>query len=454
MVGPHSHCRGALSTQTSDARRSLLTTEGAVNAHRSQPRPCRGPTPSRLFAASTATATGRTEMKRASINLQREEMLLESRFHDFAIKARADKLRLLYHQSFPAVFISMANALLLSTILSPHFDQLLIVRWLGAILSLSLVRLSLFLGYRRVENESTSFLFWEKPYFGLLVLSSLVWGIGCVWMMSTASFLHQTVIYCFLIGMAGGAMSVYSAVQRLALTIVAALVLPAIIWLMLQGDLTSVLLGVGGTLFLLSAIRATKILAEALHRSFLLNHQLLEAKQRAEHLARTDFLTGLHNRGYFNELAAAQTAFCQRHSYPVSLIVLDVDNFKKINDSQGHYAGDLALQHLATILRRYIRSSDVCGRIGGEEFAILLPNADLADAKLTAERIRSSIENNLVETEDSEFNITVSLGIATGDIDVETLLRSADKAMYHAKEAGRNQICHYNPPADAVFASS
>jgi diguanylate cyclase (GGDEF)-like protein len=392
--------------------------------------------------------------KEQSIKLQREETPLESHFHDFALKARADKLRLLYHQSYPAVFISMANALLLSMILSPYLDQLLVVGWVGAIFCVSIVRMSLFLGYRRVENETTSFLSWERPYFVVLVLSSLVWGLGCVWMMSTASFLHQAVIYCFLIGMAGGAISVYSAVQTLVLTIVAALVLPATTWLLFQGELTSVLLGIGGTIFFLSSIRATKILAEDLHRSFLLNHQLLVAKQRAELLARIDYLTGLHNRGYFNELAAAQAKFCQRHSYPVSLILLDVDEFKKINDSHGHYSGDLALQHLSVILKKSIRSSDICGRIGGEEFAILLPNADLGDAKITAERIRSTIENTLVETKDSEFKFTVSLGIATGNIGVEKLLRMADKAMYRAKEAGRNQICHYDSLVDGVLDSS
>lgn len=367
-------------------------------------------------------------------------------------KARADKLRLLYHQSFPAVFISLTSALLLSTILWSHLGQALILGWLGAIFLVSALRLSLFLGYRRAENDSTSFLSWERPYFVLLLISALVWGLGCVWMMFQASLLHQAIIYCFLIGMAGGAISVYAAVQILVLTILAALLLPATIWLLLQGESTPGFLGIGGALFLLSAIRATKILADALHRSFLLNHQLLEAKDLAELSARTDFLTGLNNRRHFFELAAMQAEFCRRHRYPISLILLDVDDFKKTNDRKGHHAGDLALQQLSMILTRSIRNSDICGRIGGEEFAVLLPNTDLSDAKTMAERIRSTVANDSVETKDGGFKITVSLGIATGDIGIADLLKMADKALYRAKEAGRNQVCQYSSTVDGVLA--
>jgi diguanylate cyclase (GGDEF)-like protein len=182
-----------------------------------------------------------------------------------------------------------------------------------------------------------------------------------------------------------------------------------------------------------------------------LNHQLQEATELAELSARTDFLTGLNNRRHFCEMAAMQAEFCRRQRYPISLILLDVDDFKKINDSKGHHSGDLALQHLSTILRQSIRSSDICGRIGGEEFAVLLLKADLGDAETMAERIRSTIDNNAVETKGGGFEITVSVGVATGDFGVEVLLRMADKALYRAKEAGRNQVCQYSSSVDGLL---
>jgi len=370
---------------------------------------------------------------------------------DFEAEARADRLRLLYRQSFSAALINAASALLLLPILWPHLDQMFILGWLGAIFLSCALRLSLFLGYRRSEHDGTSFFSLERPYLAVLSISSLVWGLGCAWMMSQVPILHQAIIYCFLIGMAGGAISVYSAIQTLVLTTVAALLLPATAWLLLRGDANSGFLGMGGTLFLLSTIPATKILANALHYSFLLNHQLQEATELAELSARTDFLTGLNNRRHFCEMAAMQAEFCRRQRYPISLILLDVDDFKKINDSKGHHSGDLALQHLSTILRQSIRSSDICGRIGGEEFAVLLLKADLGDAETMAERIRSTIDNNPVETKGGGFKITVSVGVATGDFGVEVLLRMADKALYRAKEAGRNQVCQYSSSVDGLL---
>jgi len=378
---------------------------------------------------------------------------MQSHLRQFEDSARADKLRLLYHQSLPAVLISLANALLLSIILWSQLDRGLILGWAAALSLPAAARLVLFLGYRRIENDKALFLSWEKPYFIVLVVSSLIWGLGCVWMMSKATLLHQAIIYCFLIGMAGGAISVYSAVETLVRVIVFALLLPATLWLALQGNTTSTCLGIGGILFLSSAIRATKILAGALHRSFLLNHQLSEAKEQAELSARTDSLTGLYNRAHFTELAAMQAEFCQRHDYPIALILLDVDDFKKINDSKGHSAGDLALQHLSAGLKHSIRSSDVCGRIGGEEFAILLPNANSAHARTTAERIRSTVASKPIAVNGDPFHITVSLGIATGAVAIGDLLKMADKAMYRAKKAGRNKVCQYSCSVDGALGA-
>ena len=364
--------------------------------------------------------------------------------HEFVLKAQADKLQLLYRQSFPAVLVSVITAVILSTILWTHVEQTLLFTWLGCVLLSSAFRLALFISYYRTSPDSVSVLAWEKPYVITLMISSIVWGIGCTWIIATVPASFQPIIYFFLIGMAGGAISVYSASRFMVLSTVIIVLLPSTIWLLLQNEMLPVLMGLGGTLFLVSSIRATKVLSSALHQSFLLTHQLTEAKEAAEALAKIDILTGLNNRGSFTDLSEAQNRYCQRYKLPVSVILLDLDKFKNINDTRGHFAGDLALQHLAKLLLLSTRDSDICGRVGGEEFAILLPNTEAADAKKTAEKIRSSVANQPIKSPDGDFNITASFGIATGNQGIEQLIKNADAAMYQAKEAGRNQVHHYD----------
>ncbi|GJL75753.1 MAG: hypothetical protein NMNS02_18590 [Nitrosomonas sp.] len=263
-------------------------------------------------------------------------------------------------------------------------------------------------------------------------------------MMSLAPIFYQAIIYSFLLGMSAGALSVYTAMQKFALSTINIILLPASIWLLFQDDRALVILGVSGLIFLFSCFRATKILTNALHQSFLLNHRLVIEKEKVELMAKTDSLTQLYNRASFADLAEIQVNYCKRYNQPASVIVLDVDHFKKVNDSLGHQAGDLALQHLAKKLRETTRNSDICGRIGGEEFVIFLPNTDQEGAIKIAEKIRMSIESSIIENSDGLFHITASLGIATGLLELKQLIRMADMAMYQAKNSGRNKICHYD----------
>ncbi len=167
------------------------------------------------------------------------------------------------------------------------------------------------------------------------------------------------------------------------------------------------------------------------------------AEKALEQLATTDDLTGLWNRRYFMNAAAREIERARRYGQYFSLLTLDVDNFKIINDTCGHAAGDAALQHMAGKLKGSLRQTDILGRIGGEEFSILLPNTLLDDAAFLAERLRSTIEKTPAHYADKEIFFTVSIGLATyheavGGVD--ELLLLADKALYEAKEGGRNRV--------------
>ena len=166
------------------------------------------------------------------------------------------------------------------------------------------------------------------------------------------------------------------------------------------------------------------------------------AEEKLNLLATTDDLTGLWNRRHFIDRAEYEIAQALRHDRPLSIIQLDVDHFKKINDTHGHAAGDRVLKFLASSLKELLRSTDTIGRIGGEEFVLLVPNTSLQTAHAVAEKIRTFFESNRVDYEGKMLSITISMGITSlrqENNHIDVLLREADEACYAAKDAGRNR---------------
>lgn len=158
-------------------------------------------------------------------------------------------------------------------------------------------------------------------------------------------------------------------------------------------------------------------------------------------LARIDDLTQTYNRRYFYEEAEKLLLVAQRYQRPLALLMLDLDRFKQVNDTYGHRTGDDLLQHFAQLCRDTIRETDIFGRTGGEEFAVLLPETDLDSAFQLAERIRTRVETSPLVHNHATLRYSVSIGVAVIDAEktnIENLLSQADKALYAAKEAGRN----------------
>lgn len=168
-------------------------------------------------------------------------------------------------------------------------------------------------------------------------------------------------------------------------------------------------------------------------------------EKELERLAQTDPLTGLTNRRHFMQLAEHELLRSQRYGGELSIMMIDIDHFKKINDNYGHHVGDLVIQSLSNTCRNTLREIDIIGRIGGEEFAIVLPQTAGQSAIDVADRLREAIADIVVSPEpDVSIHFTVSIGITTltdKQNDIETLLRFADKALYDAKMDGRNKVC-------------
>lgn len=184
------------------------------------------------------------------------------------------------------------------------------------------------------------------------------------------------------------------------------------------------------------------------------NQELRDANLELHSLAVTDGLTRLFNHRFFHERLEEELSRAERYRYTVSLIMIDIDNFKGYNDSYGHLEGDKVLKMVANVFNELKRQSDVCARYGGEEFGLILPETDLEGAKRMAERIRERVEKLKLKVEDARAKLTISAGVASidfkkiGKIDTErnykdSLIMSADKALYQSKANGKNNVSIY-----------
>jgi diguanylate cyclase len=162
--------------------------------------------------------------------------------------------------------------------------------------------------------------------------------------------------------------------------------------------------------------------------------------------ARTDALTGLANRRGFDQETVRRHGEFQRSAHDLSLVMIDVDHFKKFNDVYGHQAGDRVLRGLAQVLLQEARESDLPARYGGEEFALVLPGTAIGEAEELAERVRQSVEARRFHCSGTDLHVTISLGVAQlcKDEDVAALIHRADEALYAAKKAGRNRVCWHD----------
>jgi len=160
-------------------------------------------------------------------------------------------------------------------------------------------------------------------------------------------------------------------------------------------------------------------------------------------LSKTDFLTSLNNRGFWEEALINEYKRIKRSGHHSTLLMCDIDHFKRVNDTYGHAAGDAVIQHVAVAVKKNLRSTDVAGRYGGEEFAVLLLDTTVEQAMFFAERLRKNVEAMAVEFNQQILRVTVSIGLAEFHEEMDEYrewIEAADKALYQSKAAGRNYI--------------
>ncbi len=191
-----------------------------------------------------------------------------------------------------------------------------------------------------------------------------------------------------------------------------------------------------GTPFSAADLSALRLLADPAALALTVQN-VRQAADEVTRLASIDSLTGLFNRRYFDTRLEAELQRARRHGEPLTLLMVDIDNFKVVNDEHGHMAGDRSLRCVSERLRRGVRIFDVCARYGGDEFAILMPSSSVETAVLVAERIRTSVRGHCTQAGGS---VTVSIGIAHSDGRDGELLSIADRALFEAKATGKNTV--------------
>lgn len=205
--------------------------------------------------------------------------------------------------------------------------------------------------------------------------------------------------------------------------------------------------------------RAADLIAE-LSMTAEADMQTIQAQKRElEQKATTDALTGLNNRAAFDRQLLIEIERSTRYKRPLTLLMLDVDKFKSVNDAHGHLGGDIVLQSVSKVMRGVVRDTDFVARYGGEEFAVIAPETDLRQAAFLAERIRKAIEAATCTHDAKQITVTASLGVSSiadpnKPVNPKTLIENADKALYEAKRTGRNRCCFAKcgPAAEAVPA--
>jgi len=303
--------------------------------------------------------------------------------------------------------------------------------------------MALVVAFRKANPEAAAMRRWEITFVVSLALVCLAWGVGAWLVLPRQSALHQAMIYFYLMGISGGAVASYGAHAFATTVAVLSLMVPVTVAFALQDLAPLRAMAVGGLLYLAAAVRSMQAFYFFLRRTFQLQFELQQGYRYARAEADTDELTGLANRRAFMEAGRSALERARRYERPLSVILFDIDHFKQVNDRHGHAAGDEALRCVAVILRGTARASDTAGRLGGEEFAVLLPETARPEAVKLAERLRRDLAAIEFELDGTSIRFTCSFGVAqreAGTASIDELLKAADVALYEAKDGGRNRV--------------
>lgn len=289
-------------------------------------------------------------------------------------------------------------------------------------------------------------------FFGSVLLTALIWGVGFAkFMVQTGEESAKLLMVMCTVGLASGAMVAYIPEKLLAIFSGILLIMPAGLAMFFQQmNYSLVILMIIYVCYMSSVIvRGNKEYWIALENEY----RLAEKTRDLQCLSRTDSLTGLFNRRYFDELFNFEWQRAVRQQTPIAIILADIDYFKSINDRYGHPGGDEYLKSISGVFRQvFKRTTDVIARYGGEEFIIMMPDESIENVEALAENLRDAVRRMKVPVDERQIQTTISIGVAVGHAVAgregqDGLISLADKALYKSKQDGRDQVTTICPQA-------
>lgn len=360
------------------------------------------------------------------------------------VSIEAAAVNQLFEQFAVAGVVNLGLIAFVTLALWGHAPTALLLGWAAVIAAVIGVRIVLHRYYLRTRNPDPAT--WTNRHLVLSATSGFLWGLAAPLFMPQVPPAQDLVLVVAIAGIAAGALPVNAAVLRVYLVYLGLIILPVALTFFAMGDRTGVLLGTMAILYGLAMSASGRNYSRNLQQAYELSARLNEANRELERRASHDALTGLWNRNRFEIALDQELDRIARYNSTCTLIMLDIDHFKQINDTFGHDVGDRVLMQLGEILAAEIRSPDRVARWGGEEFMILLPETGLTAGAWAAERLRRHVA---VSGFDGPERITISLGVTVCDGQEERsdLLKRLDDALYRAKQQGRNRVESVDMPS-------
>lgn len=354
-----------------------------------------------------------------------------------------EQLRIAFENLTQSLASSVFCAFAIVALLWPVADTQALILWLGSLSTLTLLRLLMQQQYQRSNRNAELFMRWKRGYTGATFLAGVIWGCLTIFAFPTDSVLHQAYLALVLGGISAGAVSAYAPISAAFPFFIIPTLVPFTVQMYLHNETQGKTMALLVLMFMLALCRTARESRNNVVSLLKLQVKNADLTRALHHRATHDSLVNLVNHGEFNRRLQKLTSNRRRADDDYSLIFIDLDMFKEVNDTGGHAAGDKILRGVGEIIRRCTRGSDTAARVGGDEFAAIMEGCPKHRALEVAENIRRDIESLRVEHDGRYYSVKASIGVSYGMVGEHTatsMLKAADAACYAAKEEGRNRI--------------
>ena len=280
-------------------------------------------------------------------------------------------------------------------------------------------------------------------FFILLIYSSFVWGTAVYLSLLYAPLNYELISFIMILGITTAGILSLSSILHAYLMYFLLMLIPLFLRMIYIGDRIHIILAIFLFIYIVVIVLLSKSMYKNRIKSIHNQESLQKSIEELHKLSITDSLTKIYNRRYFFEAGENLIEIAKRESKPISLLMLDIDYFKNVNDTYGHQAGDTVLIELTKAINSMVRKSDIFARIGGEEFALVLHNTSKQGAVIIANKIRKTVQNHHFKHDNIDIAVTISVGVSSLNSDyndLDALYKDADVKLYEAKRVGRNIV--------------